>query len=329
MPNFIITKILEAKSIVIPSTLVYGDTELRSSKSDSEFDILAFKESAKINNLNYENYQFCARISTVIIGDNLENAKVRAENEFTKILDLKSIEYSISEIKTSTIGFVKDLDTGKIDPIGRDQFSSSLAFTIQHSSIQLFDLTNYILKNTSEFNDRYLRSLHWARSAKHETNNQLKVLFYWFSMEALLKESENDNIAGTLRWFLGFPNGHSVLFLKPITISSLSAHSSYDYWKKRLIDILENIRVFRNESVHSGFRSVDFEKPTLDLYNDIMSYATSRAQSSARFAIINNITTLHEFKEYIYIIFENNVNVVNDVHHNMLFSFDQHRKIAN
>ncbi|MEQ6475243.1 hypothetical protein [Comamonas sp. wu1-DMT] len=154
-------------------------------------------------------------------------------------------------------------------------------------------------------------------------NAQLKTLFYCFAVEALIKETENDNIGGSVRWFLGFPNGKNRSDVSVTTLLKLREHPSYDFWNKELIDIFEKIRVFRNDSVHAGFRSTDFTKNELNLYSQIMLFGASRCQSAVRFALINGIKNVSEFKEYIPIIFEENCNIINDIHGNIIYSLDQ------
>jgi hypothetical protein len=168
--------------------------------------------------------------------------------------------------------------------------------------------------------------LHWARNAKHEKNKQLKIIFYWFSIEALLKESENDNISGVLRWCLGFPNGKKRNEVPNSILSSLNTHPRYEYWSKEIVTIVEQIRIFRNDSVHSGFRSVDFTKSELELYTEVMTFGASRCQGAVNIALMNRIETVSDFKEYIGIIFEGRVGLINDVHGNLIYSLDEIKK---
>ncbi|MDD4963423.1 MAG: HEPN domain-containing protein [Gallionella sp.] len=323
MARYLVVKILDTQSIVLPSTLVYGSVELRSHTAESESEVAILRESAKSQRLEFDNYSICARIATIVEGDNINDAVDMAEDRFSEILDLKSIEFSISSIKTSNIGYIKNLDDGKASPIEKQGFSSSLSFVVHHDNIQCFDLANYVLSQNNDLSSRYLRSLHWARNAKHEKNKQIKVLFYWFSVEALFKESESDNIGGLIRLFLGFPNGKNLKELSISTLDALNSHPRYDYWGKKLKNIVEEIRVFRNNSVHSGFRSVDFPKNKLELYEKVMVYGSSRSQGAVQVALINNITTVSEFKEYVCAIFENRANLVNDIHNNIIFTLDE------
>lgn len=53
-----------------------------------------------------------------------------------------------------------------------------------------------------------------------------------------------------------------------------------------------------------------------------MIYGTSRSLGAVRFALLNNVKTLVEFKENIANIFENTARA-NDIHGNIIYSLDQ------
>lgn len=323
MCKFLVLKILDAQSVSLPSTLVYGSVELRSYKADSEFEIDVLKQSASDSRADFDKYSYCARIATIVESDSTVEAINSADNQFSEILDLKSVEFAILNFKTSDIGYVKNLETGTVHPIVKSEYEPSISFVVHQGDIQRIDVVNYILSLNNDLGDRYQRSLHWVRNSKHESNKQLKTLFYWFAIEALVKESETDNVGGIVRWFLGFPNGRCRNDVSPSLLESLNNHPRYDYWNKELVTIVDKIRIFRNDSVHSGFRSVDFSISELELYSQVMVFSASRCQAAVQSALINGISTVTEFKEYISIVFEENVNVVNDVHGNILHSLEQ------
>ncbi len=53
-----------------------------------------------------------------------------------------------------------------------------------------------------------------------------------------------------------------------------------------------------------------------------MIFGTSRSLSAVRFALLNNIRTLPEFKEYMPYIFEQ-IATTNDIHGNIIYSLEQ------
>ncbi|MGR0277733.1 hypothetical protein ACUM5Y_01650 [Marinomonas dokdonensis] len=324
MPNFLVLKILEQKSVSLSSTQVYGEVEIRSQSCDSESEIEVLKKSAESFRSDFSKYSYCARIATVVQDLDIEDAVEAAENLFAEVLDLKSLEFPISDVKTSNIGLTKDLDSGEMLPLLTAGFTPSMSFLVSQGSIQRIDAANYILSLDTELSNRYKRSLHWVRNAKNENNKQLKALFYWFSLEALIKENESDNISGLVRWFLGFPNGARRAQVSSTILTKLASHARYQFWSGELTRILDKMRIFRNDSVHSGFRSVDFTSDELSLFNQVMVFATSRGHFLVQEALLMGIDTVSNFKEYIPLIFEDNNNLINDVHGNIIFSLDRH-----
>lgn len=324
MSKYLVLRILDSQSVSLPSTLVYGSVELRPYDSDSECEIEVLKESASRNRVNFEQYLCSARIATIVESGDIDEAISLSDDLFANILDLKSVEFAISSIKTSDIGFIKNIDTGSVQPIVRGGFNPTISFLVKQGDTHCFDVVHHILSLDSELSKRYSRSLHWVRNGKHETNNQIKIIFYWFAIEALLKESEKDSISGVIRWFLGFPNGKRRNDISPFFLERISNNTSYDYWSKELVTVIDKIRDFRNYSVHSGFRSFDFTKKELELYSQLMVFGASRCQAAVQYALLNGIETVLEFKEHISLVFEENV-TINDVHNNIIYSLDRIR----
>lgn len=323
MNTFLVLKVLEKNSICVQNTSLYSNVEIRSHNADCKDEVEALKESSESAKIDFSDYSFSGRIATFVESDDEQKAIDLAEDRFAEILDLKSIESSISNLSLSPIGLTKSLETGEVLPILFASYVPSMAFMMHPGDVQRFDVTNYVLSLNTDLSKRYLRSLHWSRNSRHEKNIQLRILFDWFSIEALLKESESDNLGGVIRWFLGFPNGRLELDVSSQIKSSLNSHPKYNIWKRNLPNILDKIRCFRNDSVHSGFREVDFSKKELDLYSHVMRYGSSRCQAAVQLALISRIETVSEFKRYIALIFEDNKNLVNDVHNNIIFTLDR------
>ncbi|NOH98873.1 hypothetical protein [Vibrio sp. 99-70-13A1] len=323
MPAFLVVKVLESQSICLPSTLVYSNVELRSASADFEEESRFLENCAKSLHLDFSKYSHCARIATIVDELSIPKAVEIADDRFAEILDLKSIEAPISNFSLSKIGFVKDLLKGSLHEIKDNTHRPSMAFFTHQGDVQQVDMTHYVLAQNTELSNRYLRSLHWLRNSKHENNYQLKILFNWFAVEALLKESEMDNIGATIRWFLGFPNGKSSKLVSSSVITALEANPRYGIWKKKIKGIIEKIRIFRNDSTHHGFRTIDFTKKELELFNQVMLFGATRCQGAVQLALHNQVSTVPEFKDYMPYLFELNENLVNDVHGNIIFSLDR------
>lgn len=323
MTPFLVVRVLESQSICLPTTLVYSDVELRASKSDTAEELKVLEMCAKNQYLDFSKYSHCARVATIVSESCIDKAIEVADDRFAEILDLKSIEAPISNFTLSKIGLVKNLVKGSLHEIENKEHKPSMSFFVHQGDVQQVDMTHYVLSQNTDLSNRYLRSLHWSRNSKHENNQQLKILFNWFAVEALLKESESDNIGATIRWFLGFPNGKSSKMVSNSVVKALEENPRYAVWKKQIKDIIEKIRIFRNDSAHHGFRTIDFTHKEINLYNQVMLFGVSRCQGAVQLALSNHISSVQEFKEYMPYIFEQNENLVNDVHGNILFSLDQ------
>jgi hypothetical protein len=325
MPDFLIVKVMEKDSVVFPRTLVYGNVEFRPATSDTEAEASSIKASCASFGFQPDDFMVTARVATIVDSpDRLEAIEI-ATGRVAEVLDIKSTEFSVSNYEAAAAGFVKDLGSGEITPLLREGYRPSLAFVRDPNNLQVFDVNHYILSLDTELSQRYRRSLHWSRNARHEPNAQLKILFLWFALEALVKEGEWDNIEGLVRWFLGFPNGRHLQLLSKSLFVELRGHKVYDFWERELKTVVDRIREFRNDSVHSGFRSLDFTSKELALYSQVAIYAASRGQRAVVEGLLNNLVSVGEFKEFIAPLFESVVSV-NDVHNNILFSLENARQ---
>jgi hypothetical protein len=319
MTGFYVLKLLDNQGIYRPDTFVLGDVELRSPSSDFTEELTAIKKSIEKNGVQL-NYEVNCRIGTIIHTNSLDEANLLADERFVKALDIISSELPVSNVRLTNCGYIKNLANGELRPIEDVSFSPNLSFVVSKGTLQPFEFSQWVATQKSDLAVRYRRSLHWARNGKWEKNLQIKILFEWFAVEALFKESPSENVGPIIRWFLGYPNGHSAALVSPSLILKLKSNPLYDIWKNKISDSIEAIRKFRNYSVHSGFRNVDFSVSEIKLYSQIMVLGCSRCQRAVTTALREGIKTVKEFKEYISLIFENNESLVNDIHGTILFS---------
>jgi len=321
MVNFYVLKILAGGGAVFPVTEVYGDIEIRPASADDKTEGAAISESASDTSLKNE-HQIAARIATIVRAISTEEATRLADEKFVPILDLLSAKFALSDFSVTQVGHVKNLDDGTIYPIKNNLFGPSLTFIVPRGTVNKSDFEHWIIRQTTDLAERYKRSLHWTRNAKWEKSMQMAVLYRWFSVEALFKESEKDNISSLLLLYLGFPGSTYSKDISRDLLLQLSENEIWVKWKRLLRDIVDKIRIFRNDSVHSGFRSVDYTSDELVLYNTIMTYAASRCQGAVRDALTQKIATASDFKSCASTIFENRGNVVNDIIGNIVFTLD-------
>ncbi|HNQ78980.1 MAG TPA: hypothetical protein PKJ37_10840 [Acidobacteriota bacterium] len=319
MNSFYVAKLLINQGIYRPDCFVVDEVELRPPKSDYDDELKAIQQSISINKAVIDP-AFNCRIGTIVHASDLKEAELLADEKFIQVLDILSSEHPISKIGLSSCGFIKDLENGELIPIKNNNFPPSMAFIVSHGEFPTYEFSQWVVKQNSDLSIRYLRSLHWTRNGKWEKNLQIKILFNWFAVEALFKESESDNVGPLILWFLGFPNGAKASNVSPSLIQNLQNNTSYKNWKGKIEASIEQMRKFRNDSVHNGFRSVDFSPSDIRLYSYLIMVGCSRCQGAVRSALVSGIKSASEFKEYISLIFEDNGNLINDIHNNILYS---------
>ncbi|KMQ49485.1 hypothetical protein CHISP_3605 [Chitinispirillum alkaliphilum] len=321
MATYNVVKVLANNGMVFPVSTIYRDVEIRPAGKDFEDEAKCLEESLEINKSNVD-LSINSRISCIVEATTTEEAIKLADEKFEEVLDIKSHDSVLSQMELSNCGYTKDLITGLIKPILNHSFGPCCAFIRQLRSFHQVDSTQVFLLWNSELSERYKRSLHWSRNASKESNIQIQILFMWFAVEALFKETGTDMVAPYIRWFLGFPNGNGAQYIASHKRAQLRQNENYDKWKRKLIDALENIREFRNASVHSGFRRYDFSDNEILLYEHIMKLGTSRCQRAVYTAMASGLETVNEFKEYVGLIFDITVNVENDVHGTIIYTLE-------
>lgn len=326
---FLITRPLESSSYSYINTEIFGDVEIRHANNDLDIEKTRLKSTESnsfIKNINISDYDFSNRMSTIVESENETEAIRLANDKFVAVLDLKANELSLANVNLSKVGIIRNLSTGSIKPfIIRGIFKSGV-FIRNISDLQRWGITNFILEKTKNPNnredlpERYIKSIHWSHNANDEENKQLKLIFNYFCLEALFKENENDNISGIVRCFLGFPGGKYFNDVDKNIINTLKNNDDYSSLIKEIPIHLDEIRKFRNNSVHAGFRFIDINSEKLKLYEKILTLAKSRCLNAVLHAIIHDrIEVLSEFKGKVGDIF-NKVADIEDILGNIVFS---------
>ena len=321
MKDFCVVKLLEGGGLYGVESCAFRDVEIRPSSYDLEEEVEALKSSIEKNGYAADP-KFTNRICTIVCAPDRETAIRFADERFFEVLDVWDADAPLSKMELSECGFVKNLVTAEILPIERQIVPFTTAFMCAKGPYKALEFNHWVLRQTSALALRYRRSLHWSKKARGEKNLQLAILFKWFSVEALFKETKTDSVGPYIRWFLGYPCGPYASGVSKKLLQQLEAKPEYDKWRKWIEVSIEEIREMRNDSVHSGFRSIDFSVDDIVKYNGLMTYGCSRCQGAVRKAIGNGLQTVAEFKEYVGVIFETTENLVNDVHGNILYTLE-------
>ena len=313
MTNFVVIKILNNQGAVVTQSKFYGPIELRPALKDFPRESTAIEESSKRNNERLD-IKINSRLACLVQAEDINSALEVSNKLFQDATDCIAYDFSIAQIKLSRSGCIKNLDSDEVEPIIDFSEINTTIFANESFPFPRFTDGQIIHSYKSELGERYRRAIHWHHNALIESQSHIKILFFWFSFEALFKQDENDKMNPFILSALGYPSGKSSQLIPASKLATLSAHASYFYWKRTLSSQIEKIRTFRNDSVHKGFRQSDFSSKDLNLYKTLMSLAATRSQNQVNVALKNGISSVSEFKEYSGLLISENKNYINDIH---------------
>jgi hypothetical protein len=291
--SIVVIRLLDGRGIYYPTTLCVGRAELRPEKSDTPREREALTKSSAAFEYAWKNN--CMRIVTVIDAANELEADIQAEEVFEECLDVLESMYAASKMALLPIGAYRVISNDRVTH--RVPASTALPTTaakIAYENFPQCEWSQYLISLNSDLGKRLLRSYHWSRKAKWEANSQLRILFRWFAMEAIWMINADENIIPRVRWALGFPNGAGAQRLSPDFQKALRGHPSYDSSRRIVQDRLEEVRVFRNSTVHNGFRHQDISRDDLFKLDRITALACGRVQKCAQGGILHGLTMAKE-----------------------------------
>lgn len=320
----LVVRLLDHRGVFHPRTYALGKVEIRNRRADTRAERQAVMESAKA--FGDERPNDCMRIATLVEGDlsDYEAGQV-AEERFDEALDVLAPEVAgLSRLELLGVGFFADVDRGRLrarmPPLGR---AGTTSFRMMREQFPQADWAQFLLgRPGSELAQRLVRSYHWSRKAQLERSRQLRVLFRWFAMEAIWMIEKEDDIVPRLRWSLGFPNGRGLRLLSARFAQRLAAHPTIAAWDGEIGDLLVQVKKFRNDSVHSGFRRQDVPRETLRAFDKITLLACGRVQGLAQAAIRAGLPSARDLFDYLPLLVECDANYVEDVHGTILFTLE-------
>lgn len=263
------------------------------------------------------------RIGVVVKADSADEAANLADQYFVEVLDFLTVEYTMSQLELAHCGYVRNLDTDENQIISNQQFDMGTLFIRSQGLMSRLNSTQALLLQEGDLLDRYKRSIHWSRNAILEKSPHLTILYRWFAVEALFKENDTDDVTSPLMLFLGFPTNTFSKYLSRDMLKRLSDSESYRKWKLKIGPLVNRIRKFRNDSVHSGFRSIDCTADDLRLFDRLLTVGLSRCQGAVHTGVLSGFKSVSEFKEYAGLIFENNPNVERDILETIVYILDR------
>ncbi|MDD4402921.1 MAG: hypothetical protein PHI24_14015 [Desulfitobacteriaceae bacterium] len=330
MDKFLVTRLIGDKSIVLPESKGYGDVEIRPGSFDfpSETPLLkrsceAFEEKASL--------ELAQRITVITEAESPFEADENAEVKFEQVLDcVDRGTFGLAQTPLLSAGFIKNLVTGWESPrLPAPSFGPFPIFARFNRDIQTVDEHQALFAfSESELRLAIFRSNHWLRRARLETILQLRCLFRWFALETLAKVEE-ENITGKLMQAIGFPYGRIGQFVSREALDTIKNHINYEYGKRYFESIFDEIRDYRNNIVHSGFRQWDVSRKRLFEYEHVLTITVPRLQGYAITGLYQGMQSTNELWEYFPVIFSEKEDFTTDLHGNILFQIGQQQGINN
>lgn len=325
MNDYLVMRLLKYGTIICQNTFCLDGVEFRFAKHDSPNERNYLIESLESNG-EHTNIELGARVVSIIFSvNNINEALRESQSVFDEALDIMSLETcGISSATLMNSGIIRNLTTGEIIAIKKNEKKPTNIFQVLNEFYPNITLKEYIVynKNSHDLCGRLLNSLHWTRLALWENNLQIKILFNYFSIEALMKINDNDNVVPKAMLSMGFPLGKKQNEISQDLKTKLDIIPKYRYWRKILLNKLEAIRDFRNNSVHSGFRPWDIDENELKVFSFIAEIACLRSQQLIQLAIIEGCRTLQEISDYSDLILEKDKNLLNFVHSTLIHSLE-------
>ncbi|HCR4033742.1 TPA: hypothetical protein OOF45_003796, partial [Morganella morganii] len=101
-----------------------------------------------------------------------------------------------------------------------------------------------------------------------------------------------------------FPSKKRHKHIEANILAILINDNDYNNVLNNMVGLFDEIRTFRNNSVHSGLRYFDINEKKLDLYNDTLKYCKFKCLEAVEHAlVIKKIKTLEELKNNMWDVF--------------------------
>jgi len=306
MKTFVVVRMLAKGGISVLRTESFGAVDIRSPELDTPAERSALHASCLTFGEEPDD-TFSMRIVTVVEADNVYWADKLAGERFEEVANIRSAQVSSSaQIRLLEAGFIRTIGIGVVPREPRRRRNPGTFFRVTSGLFAPIDFGRWLC--TTERTDlakRLVRSYHWSHRAQLEPNRQLRILFRWFAMETIWALGKDDgDIGPRILWALGIPNGKGRALLSDERLSRLSNHASYAYWKNELERTIKEVRIFRNDTVHSGFRAQDKTFEELRQYSRITRIACKGVQRHAEMGLEANIETTAELLEFLPILLD-------------------------
>ncbi len=320
--KFVVARVLNDAGFYRPRAYCLDDVEVYPAVLDTPSEAKAIAQS--LENWS-ETTNIGMRIRVIIEAETALQAQRFAEARFDEVLDVLDFTGTgLSRFAFLNAGYTRDLGSGEV--VARDllpEFGPHPCFFIMTEKYPPLDVGQYLLSRPrTDLGTRLIRSVHWTRKARWERDYQLRVLFRWFALEAIWMLMRDEDVVPRVMWGLGFPTGGAVPLVQRSLLSRLASHARYRAWRTQILKRFRDIRKFRNDSLHAGLRRHDIPTAELERFEQLLRLACPRVQSMALRGVIAKLETAQQLLEYLPLIFEQNPNLVNDIHNTVLYMLE-------
>lgn len=325
--DYAVVRLLDPHGSYHANVETYGPVEVRGPRVDSPDETVALQSSCDQWGLAVDLTR-CMRIACIVSAESDAAAHDAARLILEEAVDvLDSANWGRSRFEVLGPGFARRLDNGRIFPRKHPKvFGPFTSYLVGSEQLAPPTLQQFLMHRPRlELSSRLVRSMHWLRTARNDASRQRAVLFRWFALEAILRQSKEDDIVPQVSWCLGFPMGKGAALVDPTLRGKLQSHPHYASWRKEVQRRLESIRSFRNDSVHSGFREQDVSGADLRGFEELLTMTAPRVMHFATQALVLGAETQADLIEYLPVILQTLPNLVNDLHGTVIYLLENPR----
>jgi len=324
--TYLVVRLLHDRGVYQPHTDVLGDVEVRSPRGDLLDETRAIALSRSAHGIPSPEADTAMRAATIVTSGSPVEADAVALERFELTADLRSLRAAgLSRHDVTAVGFRRDLSSGQIAPaLPRKEWAPGPAFALVRKVWEGPDVAQWLASQPpSDLRTRLLRGLRWKRLADLEPNRQLKVLFRWFVVEATLRLKPEEDLVPWVLTFLGFPSGGVAAALDTTLRDELHAIPNYRSWREQVRNELAQVRDYRNDTVHSGFRPHDVSEQDLRRWVRLMSMVAPRVLHGVEEALLMGMVDPATMRSDAHRLLNAHGNLVNDLRGNLLHILGQ------
>ncbi|WP_291943404.1 hypothetical protein [Cetobacterium sp.] len=312
MKEYLVIRVLGEDSIYLQRPKIYNNIEvgnfdrLRANEKEILYKSLeSFNEYLKENEIK----DITRQIVTIIVkAENIKEADEISEKLILELLDL--IDFVSIGLGNTTImkaGYIKDLEEDQYYyrsdlslkyPLSMLATNNEMVWNVDSIHI------NLIINENNEFFKEIQKWSHWRRILKSENNPHIKLLMYWFALEGIIKVNEEDQIISKIMRIIGFVQGTLGRDINRELAKSITNQENYKEKRTKINNMLEKIRIKRNDTVHQSMQTYLNITSELQKELSLLEFINETLNAFLHKALEKNVSSKKEFWDEFPKIFE-------------------------